>query len=258
MQIIRQARKLTADVDIVTISAGGNDVEWSEALEACAVTDAQRDLGDAAEGARNTVESAAESAVNWARERIGRPPIDSEPDPVNPSTVCQDIIDVKMDELDDLEANLTALYAAVSDRTSGAQVFVSNYPLIVAAQSANLLTLAVSDDVARFDGFTQALNDRIASAVDAAGFTLVDIYSAFEGNEGCTGECEYIKCLDLNFTVTSITDLNIAPAAASMHPTEYGACVYAREFAESMLGSGDGVPCVQEWAGTRRGACIDE
>lgn len=140
-----QLGALDAETDLVTISIGGNDIGWTDAITACLI------FPDPVEGQDPTVPSCA-NAVAASSALMTQPQY--------------------------LPSWLDAAYTQVSAAAPDAHVVVTGYPRLFSPAYGAVLGASPAEQVGLNDG-ADLLNATIRTAAEAHGYTFVDVTVRF-------------------------------------------------------------------------------
>ncbi|WP_134740383.1 SGNH/GDSL hydrolase family protein [Nocardioides sp. 503] len=151
-QNLPQFEALDADVDLVTLTVGGNDFDlFSQLLLACLPT-----AGAEATPCRQTL------AAN-GKERL------------------------LLDQVDKIQDRIEATTRGIFDRAPKARVIVANYPQLLPAQGScpDLVPLA-EGDYGLVTELNKALSDAVRLGAEAGGAEVVDVFKASKGHDVCS------------------------------------------------------------------------
>jgi hypothetical protein len=185
---------LGPDVLLVTMTMGGNDVDFAKALRFC-----------------------------FEQSDCAHQPYTDKGSPTLAEWVDQ--------ELADLGPHLAAMYERVRADAPNARIVVLGYPPLFPEQAPPLHDLHSAVCKAAFNAFTSgerefireagfALNSTIASAAHKAGVEFVDPTPFFAGHEPCGENGEWVRFVD-SVQSGAIRD-------GSFHPLEVGQQMFAR------------------------------
>lgn len=100
-----------------------------------------------------------------------------------------DIAEAEQKVVEELPAKLDAVYAAIAAAAPSAEVYVTGYPRLFAAQdSCDALGLISIDEQARMNDGADLLAETIEGVALDHGFTFVDMRDAFESHAICDDE----------------------------------------------------------------------
>jgi hypothetical protein len=202
---------LSSATQLVTITAGGDDLGWSAVLQQC-----YEDL----HSCQNLPYKGYSSMAEWASA-----------------------------ELSTLETNLVALYKQIKGDAPNAQILVLDYPQLLPSSPidqacANLLPLMPkypglgSDEQDWLRGETTNLDNTIEDAVGIAnaeanvGAVFLDVANVFKGHEACSSKA-WINAPTISGIHVSkshtwyLIKLSASARTESFHPTQMGADEYA-------------------------------
>ena len=182
---------------LVTLSIGGNDLNWGATIAACA-------------------------AAHTSDDVVGAIPRAALPERLRPATrTCADAFDTTVsDAISALGPRLDRTYAAVRDRAPRARVLVTGYPRFFPTVPTHELMadgkvlVATPAEQAWMNRKTADANRAIAEAAARAGFEFVDVEDAFDGHE-LTTDSPWMFGADLS--------LGVPPREShDFHPSETG------------------------------------
>lgn len=183
-----QVSMLDDDLDLVTLTIGGNDLEYTRALYFCAFR------GNCADAVYD--ERTGATLRQWSIDRLRR-----------------------------LGPELTDAYRTVDAASGDARVVVVGYPRLFAENTSRFcfeqFFFGRSERVF-FAQVAEALDAVAAASADAAGVEYVSVLDDFDGAEACgRSSARYEYMTGLSIGGTSIVD------PSSFHPTSRGARAYA-------------------------------
>lgn len=107
--------------------------------------------------------------------------------PLNDCT--PDIAEAERKVVEELPAKLDAVYTAISEAAPNAEVYVTGYPRLFAAENhCDALGLISIAEQERMNDGADLLSETIEGVADAHGFTFVDVRDAFDGHAICDDE----------------------------------------------------------------------
>lgn len=153
-----QLDSLSKSTDVVTITAGLNNIEWISVLAHCAAADGKPapDATCEKKFSDRNVDFAARADV--AGEAVAK------------------------------------TLKAVSARAPRAHIALVGYPRISEASDSCAAEMGMSPaDLSWAAGVEQHLNDALSSAADSAGAAFVDVYAASAGHGACSGASRWVE-----------------------------------------------------------------
>lgn len=155
-----QIKHLDPDVNVVSVTAGGNDAGFEPVLRSCAfVADCSQEEFPFTDG---------EILQTWAFDQVAA-----------------------------LEPDLVDAYEQIVAATGGQPLFVLGYPEVFpdSTEEQECLALFPYDGITQafFKAVGEDLNEVIASAAAQAGVHFVDVTDHFDGHEACGEDDEWIK-----------------------------------------------------------------
>ena len=172
----------------VTLSVGGNDLEFGKTIQECVLL----------------------------RQGSDTPDFD-----------CTDEVTARQALLPDLKKSLVAIYTEVKQRAPNAQILVTGYPYLASKPYGDVLGFAGLLTQSEVDALEEGVDKADATIQEAcveAGVTFVDTRQEFIG-KSCGGDPQWINCLVYNPVLGRDSG---AAVVRSFHPNAAGNAAYAR------------------------------
>jgi lysophospholipase L1-like esterase len=197
-EIPLQLDQLNPDADLVTLSIGGNDLGFAPIVTHCFTTVSCPEHGFITTASKTSV-----SLDDWMTIRLAL-----------------------------IGNELTGAYRSVRDRVSpDTTIIATTYPRLVSSSPVAHINWACMPQYlstgerqwlrSRVDTFAAVVHERARRP--GAGVQVVDVRDDFEGRNACDRDAHI-----LGPTLVRLDDLELSPlSAASFHPTERGARLYA-------------------------------
>jgi len=209
---LEQIDGVTGGVDLVTMSIGGNDAQWTELLTECFFNNANNCFDTEV-----TFPGTSTPLTDWADARL-------------------DLVTER------IEATLLDIKAAAP----GATIVLAGYPHIAPATETerscgkfNPRVLGANklspDELIYVRNLQIIFDSKLANAAESAGVHFVSVQDAFEGHEICGEEGEWINALVIDVLKAKIG------APASFHPKAQGHIAYAHaieDYFDELVSSG--------------------
>jgi lysophospholipase L1-like esterase len=150
-----QLAAINANSKYITLSIGGNDVDFQGVMMAC--------LG--------------------VKRKL--PPFTGD---------CSQEVLNKTSELPALRTQLVKLYNDIKTKAPGALVIVTSYPHLVTKRYGQVVKVINENEVAALQEAVDAMDNMLRNATAEAGVEFADVRQAFAGR-GCNGNPQWINCI---------------------------------------------------------------